>query len=201
MADKTQYRQGRYWARCTSQVLGESKPKEGESHGTKFVALGFAILGEVNSADPDGALLTCAAGDRTVFLYLTEKTVERSIEELRSLGFDKDSFRYLLPEVAGYVNLAGTEVALQCRHDTYQGDTKEKWSLAFQGGGPPNIKPLNQAGVRQLDALFGKALKAKPAKSNGNGAKPQPPTTPYSEPKTFEEAAAEALSDDSDCPF
>jgi len=195
MADqRPDYDQGRYWGRCISQAIGESKAKEGESQGSRFVALGFQVRGKVNAADPEGHLLACPAGERTVFLYLTEKSIERTIDELRSLGFDKDSFKFLLPETPGYVNLNGVECALQCRHETYQGKTKDKWSIA--GGGGPNIKALDTAGVRQLDALYGKALKAKPAAKPTNGAKPPPePATPYSEPaKTLEQATAEAAA-------
>ena len=61
----------------------------------------------------------------------------------------------------------------------YDGKTREKWSVVTNNAGGLDVPPLDDKGVRQLDALFGKHLKDKglssksvpmsraPAKSNG----------------------------------
>jgi len=147
------YEAGRYWGRLKSQGMGKSKDK-----GTPFFAAVFDILGKVNLQDPDGDLLPCPQGECTIYMYLTEKTAGRVIEELGMLGYNKPSFRYLDPDAPGYVDLSGAEVALFVTPDEYNGNIKEKWGIHRDRG--ISGEPLDQAGFKQLDNLFGKQLKA-----------------------------------------
>src|SRR6185312_8836763 len=148
------YEQGRYWGKLKAQGMGESKEKK-----TPFFAASFDILGRVNLQDPQGELPRCPQGERTVYLYITDKTVDRVIEQLAALGYSKPGFRFLDPETAGFVDLSGNEVALFCEHEEYQGKMKEKWGI-HQDRGRPTLEPLDQKGLKALDNLYGKQLKA-----------------------------------------
>lgn len=161
----TRYEAGRYWGRLKAQGMGKSKDK-----GTPFFAATFEIVGKVDLRDPEGELLACTPGDCTVYMYITEKTGARVIEELALLGYDKPSFRFLDPETPGFTDLAGREVALFCSHEEYNGDMKEKWGIHRERG--IGGEPLDQTGYKQLDALFGKQLKSLAPKAGTRTAAP-----------------------------
>jgi hypothetical protein len=86
------------------------------------------------------------------------------------------------------VDFAGTEVELFCKHEDYEGETRERWSISTPRE-PRESKPVDPAALRKLDALFGKALKANAV------PEPQPESDGN---RAMQEAAA---GDDLDIPF
>lgn len=150
------FQPGKYLGRVTGQGLGESKDKR-----TPFFGLSVDILGKINPMDPQGDLLPCPGGQRTVRLWLTDQTADRSIADLQRLGFTGSSFRQLDPASPGGWSIIGADIELYCSQEPDSrspGEMQEKWGIAREGG--LKLEPIDQSGVKKLDALFGKQLKA-----------------------------------------
>jgi len=157
------YQEGLYEVRFKSQGFSESKEKK-----TPFFFLTFdpvnLILGD--DIHPVDARYECK-----VDLWLTEKTVERTVENLRTIGWEGNSFRDLEP---GGFSFEGVVGHLRCSHEQNGEKVYDKWDFPATGG----VKVEHVSGMaKKLDALFGKALKAsKPAAKAVE--KPVPVTVP-----------------------
>ena len=147
------YMPGRFWGKVTAQALGESKQKK-----TPQFALQFSIMGRIDPANPEGELLPSDQSERTVYLYITDKTIDFVTRDLERLGFHGDSFSDLDPRSPGFHDFTGAETGLLCEHETYEGKVHEKWSLARSAVGL-DCEPMDAKRVRELDSLFGKNLK------------------------------------------
>lgn len=164
----THYQAGKYRCQITEQAFGESKDKHTPFFGLKVKPTGFY--------DPaTGDLVPCSDFERTVYLYMTDKTIDQATKNIRSLGFTGDSFRQLDPEVPGHTSLIGTEADFQCKHEPYNNTLSEKWEFPLSEGRPlEKVSGLS----KKLDALFGKSIKgsagpkAAPAKAASDGAVP-----------------------------
>lgn len=144
--------------------------------------------------------LTISPGEyeRTISFYLPdgkEDAVDRMLDSLERLGLNMNGlerFAQLDPRSQAHVSFVGSTVTVECKHETNNGKTYERWDVPFLGG----VKPveLDQPAIRKLDAMFGKKLKAKAAT-----AKPKPkPAKPLSQ--DIAEAAAAPEADD-EIPF
>lgn len=168
------YPQGRYLCQVTDQAIGEA------GTGTPQVAIKFRVL-ETEAGDPVDQQY-----ERTAYLFLSEAAAPRTIEVLKELGYDRDSFRYLDKGVTGAQDLGGVQFVGFCVHDAYNGNEKEKWGIATEGGGL-EVKPMEAKKIRDLDALFGKHLKGGVSKSAPDKrtqsavavADEGPPNTPF----------------------
>lgn len=142
------YAKGRYICEVTNQALGEA------GTGTPQIVIRFRVLRFENGDDVNEQY------ERSAYLYLTEKTVDRTVAVLKSLGFSKDGFRYIDKSQPGYQDLSGQEFTGFCNHEANdKGDTKEKWGIAIDSDGTFEVKPLESKKLREIDMLFGKALK------------------------------------------
>jgi hypothetical protein len=143
----------RYWGKITSNKMGKAKT------GTAQFILQFEIVGKINPADPDGDLLTCPTGERTVFRAITDKTIDWVLKDLEQLGFQGESFRLLDMDEPGGVNFQNRELAFFCEHK-YGNDQKlrEQWGIS-SGHKPLVIEPMEAKEIRALDNLFGRSLK------------------------------------------
>lgn len=158
-----QYEPGRYWCKVTGQAMGKSKA------GNAQFILSFAVVGKVDPSDPGGELIACPKNERRMFLTITEKTGEYVIEDLKRLGYQKQSFKFLDPERDGYHDFTGHEFEARCDPNEYEGKTTEKWRVASDGYKP---EPPDANDIKKLDMLFGKQLKEafpaeKPQRSAG----------------------------------
>lgn len=158
------YQPGKYWGKLTSATLGAAKS------GNPQYAMTFSIVGAIDAANPDGALLTCANYDRTVFRTITEKTKDWFWRDVDSLCAAKGVTSPNAPSELASIDLTGAEVPLECTHEAYEGNMKERWQISH-GGGSPEMKPLEGSEAAKLDALFGRG---KPAATAGRtvGANP-----------------------------
>src|SRR5688572_29622211 len=118
------YEPGRYWAKITRQAMGQA------STGNPQFVLSFLVVGKVDPTKPDGELIACPQYERSIFRTITEKTVDYLIEDLKTLEYDKPSFKFLDPETEGYQDFTGKELEVFCRHETYNGKQQEKWGIA-----------------------------------------------------------------------
>ena len=168
----TTFNPGVYQARITTWGLGESKIKN-----TPTFILRFDVLGKINPNDPTGPLMACPNYERTIYKAITKNTVEFLSEDLKQLGYDKPSFRYLDPQADNAHDFSGQEITVRCDHDEYKGKLKEQWNL-HRNTGSKEIEPLDNKRIRELDALFGKSLrltsKDAPAKTGSAEVAAQP---------------------------
>lgn len=144
----TFYQKGLHVGECTGQWLDSPQGK------SPYFALKFNILARVEGEKE----ISVDHGERTVYLYLTDKALEMTTDVLVHLGYDKDTLRFLDPNRDGFFNFAGKRADLWCKHEEYQGEMREKWSVSMPFDDPT---PLDDKELRRLDALFGKSLKAK----------------------------------------
>jgi hypothetical protein len=158
------YDVGAYVGEVINQGLGESKT------GTPFFYLKVKVLG---TPDNEGYVPAAQQYDRTVYFYLSEKSMENTVENLKALGFNGSSLAQLDPDHAKAVSFIGNQVDLYCQHEEYNGDWKEKWNLSRVLA----VQTIEPKKLRQLDALFGKSLKAVPATSSPTAAAPKPAAT------------------------
>lgn len=180
MAKGAYYPQGVYVGRVVRQELGASTQK-----GTPQFVVTFQIVDALDQFGASCGLQT--SYERSVYLYLTEKAMDIALGALKVLGFNKTSLKYLDPDEAGFVDFTDKEVELYCKHEEWEGEPRERWSINTPRE-PRESKPVDKSDLRKLDALFGKALKAQAA--------------PESQPAPdANKAMQEAATNDSDCPF
>lgn len=150
------YNEGRYWVKVKSQGIGKSANK-----GTPFFQLVVDVKGAVDTQNPEGDLLACDQMERTITMYLTEKTAGFTLDNLESIGFDKPSIKYLDPSTPDYCNFTNKEFEALCLHESGQGESKgkvyEKWSIYTKTERKP-LEPVAKSELSKLDALFGKEL-------------------------------------------
>jgi hypothetical protein len=181
------YDEGPYWGKIIRQAMGETR------NGNPQFVLTFEVVGKVDPTDPTGELISCKKYERSVFRVITEKTMPYFVEDLEVLEFTKPSFKFLDPNVDGFVDFSGREMEFYCSHKEYEGQLREQWGISGQQK-QMEIKPLEPKKLRDLDNLYGKQLKGL-AK-----AAPAPPVDKT--PMDVNAAMAEAVAaEDADIPF
>jgi hypothetical protein len=187
---------GPYWGKVTRQSFGQN-----EKNNTVFT-LTLELMGRtVRDANGEDTLEVVGYAERTVYMYLTAKTIGFVTEKLRAIGYTRNSLRFLDPATDGYHNFEGAEVPLWCKHDSYDGKLREKWDISTGGAGV-KLDPVDAKALRGLDVLFGKAAKALPATTKPTTEAKQPtptPEPPTDDPNgTLQEAA---VDEGDDVPF
>jgi hypothetical protein len=171
MANAPYYPEGKYVAVITGQALTESQNTK-----TPQIVFEMEILGPVDPANPANYV----AGKfqrykRTAYLYITDKSVERTVKVLRHLGYDRESFKFIDPSVDDAFGFVGMEPDVFCKHEAKQDGTGmvEKWGISTPSEGM-NFEPLEPKRARELDALFGKTLKSAPVTPRVKSGTDQP---------------------------
>ena len=135
---------GRYRGRISDYGVYQSTA--GQQHPTVFVSV--ELTGRYDPAT--GQLVPCPAETRTYFKAITEKTIDWVLSDLKAIGYDKDGFKYLDPEVPGAVDLFGKEIDVACDHETYEDAVRERWSIHRE----PTRKKVRRGELDRLDAQF-----------------------------------------------
>lgn len=156
----TYFHQGRYWGRVVDWNLGTSRNK-----GTPQFSVTFEVTDELDSMG-ERAGLVGSPQQRTVYLYLTEKSMSIALEALKVLGYNRTSLKHLDRSSQQAHDFSGIECELYCKIEEYEGEDRERWSINTPR---EPVKPVDPNDLRKLDALFGKHLKAQA----GNGSAPQ----------------------------
>ena len=177
------YDVGLYLGSVTAQAMSETK------NGNPQFVLTFNVIGKLDQSQPD-SVIRCNPGQRSVFMVFTEKTMDFALENLKAIGFNKSSFSFLDPNRQGYHDFIGQQIEFWCAHKEYEGNLNEKWSIS-NGGGGLNLKPVEPAAIRKLDALYGAKLKA--------GAAPEPSKPARRQAASVE--SEEATEDVNSIPF
>ena len=146
---------GQYRAVIKDVCLASSKEKK-----TPYVQIIVIPKAMVNMSDQSEMEIPNDY-EREVKLWLTDATAERTCEDLRRIGFVGNAFDDI-DSGPHHDALVGKEIQVRCEHEEYEGKTFEKFYLSTSGGMIARA-PLDNNGVRKLNALFGKVLKSKPA--------------------------------------
>lgn len=145
------YERGLYRGRIVDQGLTKA------STGTVQIALKIQVM---ECLQPQHELEQ--QYERSIFMPITEKTMEYLVPKLEALGYTRDSIKYLNLNESNCHDLRGTEADFFCKHESGQdGQLREKWDVATGGGSKPlDLKPPDARELRNLDMLFGRARKA-----------------------------------------
>lgn len=168
------YDKGLYQVEITNQGLNKSSQK-----GTPGFFL--RIL-------PEGG-----AYERDIQWWITEKTVEYVIRDLRSLGFAGKSFGELDLRRKGFHNFIGMEIKAACTHEENGDKVYERWGLPFGGA---DITPLGTAEAHELDSLFGDQLQSQDDEYNEPERRGQAPVEEAPWEKDAAKEATEKLAAD-----
>lgn len=159
----------RYSGKIVKWGISESKNKTPQAF--------FMVMIE-KEVDAKGETYDCPQYERTVYRALTENTIDWVVDELAKLGFTGTSFNQLRPDDPNAHDFAGTEVKLRCKHETFEGKTREKFEFDFGSKAP---EQLDKSGVSKLDQLFGSKLKMAASTNKPRPATPKPPAKSPSE--------------------
>lgn len=163
------YPAGVYVASVVAQALGKA------GTGTPQFILRVKILGQPDPERPENYIAQNPQYERTIYRALTEKTFEYAAEDFRVLGYDgSKGITVLDPSHPQHVSFAGQVIDVLCKHEKAQdGTDRERWSIYTNFASQPiDAKPLTKDEGRNLDALFGVAMKGKPK------PQPRPATVP-----------------------
>lgn len=170
------YPAGYYAAEVRDINVEDSKPNQ-DGITKKMIVLRIQILGELS--DPFGdASDYYPGGDedfRLIFLVIgDERSQDFIAKKLQNAGFDGQSLTEALEFFPGKI------VKVHCKHDVYQGKTREKWDLPL----PMRERVLaDDSELRTLDSLFERAFTrnkpafqapAPPRSNHGGGSAPPP---------------------------
>jgi hypothetical protein len=150
MANKPYYDIGVHMGEVISQGLTKA------STGTAQFILRVKILGV-----PDGTnyVAHSVQYERSIYMALTEKTMQYVVPKLQQLGFTGQSISQLDPSHPHHQSFVGNQVDLWCAHENDdKGGVREKWNIS-RPQSAMEITPLDSKQVRELDSLFGRALR------------------------------------------
>jgi hypothetical protein len=138
------YAPGRYNVRITRQKFGTRG-----ANNTPCFVLDFRVLSTAPDqieADQEWAV---PSEMRELSLWLTEKSIGRTLEDLHALGWGGKKLSELEPSSSpDYFSFKGAEVILHCQHtEGRDGKTREQWSPS------EGLKPLSHERLMELDRL------------------------------------------------
>lgn len=154
---------GIHRAQCRSVQFGTAKT------GTEQTAVEFMVVGE---DDQD------AGQTITWFGFFTDKTLARTVEAFRHMGWQGDDLAEL-PVLAEQGKLA-EEVEIVVDYEEYEGkqQAKVKWVNRPGGGRVTLERPMDETGLRAFSARMKASVRAaggpRPAQGNGGGRSAPP---------------------------
>jgi hypothetical protein len=167
-----QFDPGKYLGRIKDYGILEAE--EAGKYDQVFIE--FEVAGRFDPAT--GLLQECPPGLRTYFKSTHPNSIDWLLGDLKSLGYDKPSFRFLDPEVEGAVDWFGKEVEVACDHGTSRdGTPREQWSIFRE-------RTRRKAKVETLARLDAR-LADKLAKAFGAQQPAAPLTAPNTSDETF----------------
>lgn len=110
----------------------------------------------------------------SAFLYFTPTTEDKSMEILNMLGFNGDFKAPVINEIY----YKDYELDVYCKHEEYQGETKERWNIG-SGGGKPAPDDIAARRSAEFRARFSRtappAKRETPAESAERAPAPKAP--------------------------
>lgn len=142
---------GLHVGQVTSQALTKA------STGTPQFVLRVKVMGF-----PDGEVSYAPHKqqyERSIYMAITEGTAGFVIDTLECMGYNEGTFGPLDPASSAHHSFVGQQINLWCKHEQNQkGQWQEKWSVS-RPRPQQEFTPIDKKDIRQLDSLFGKALK------------------------------------------
>jgi hypothetical protein len=139
---KPYYEPGLYKCRIIEQGFNEA------STGTPQFWLRFQVLGRIEPFND-----SLEKYSRTIYFAVTQRTADRVMQDLHTLGFKGDQFDGIDPRIEGSHSFVNSEVELICSHeDGKDGTPREKWRVRGSG------RPLNADKVHNLNRLLTKVI-------------------------------------------
>jgi hypothetical protein len=144
---KPYYAPGRYKCRIIEQGFNEART------GTEQFWLRFQVLGRIEPFND-----SLEKYSRTAYFPITERTADRVMQDLHTLGFRGAGFDGVDPRIEGFHNFVDLQVELDCSHEDGQdGAPRERWQVPGIG------RPIDGGRVLELNRLLSK----KPQSANG----------------------------------
>lgn len=165
------FQPGVYGVKITSQEFGQS------GTGTPQFRLGFSVYSKRD--DPEGKSWTqIEPQDAAAYFYFTDKSASISIGKLKVLGFvlPAPRFELLDQNTAGFVDMIGQEVLMECKIETFNDQQVSKWDTVYLGA-----QPCEENKLRNLNAMFGKNF------LDESGTQPQPQSSAHTNPDGSQE--------------
>lgn len=125
---------------------------------------------------------------RALFLPLTERAAEITAEKLERLGIVFDTWAQVDENDPNCVSIVGNRTRLTCKHETYQGKTRDRWDVPFAGGGV-QVESVDKTEAAKVQALFGRFAKGRKA-APAQVAAPVPAPAPAPAPATAAKRSA-----------
>jgi hypothetical protein len=92
--------------------------------------MGFDILGIADRNCVNTQPKPCEPGrGRWSITPSTDKASAWLARTVRGLGYDRDDLLHLDPDHEGAFNFEGVEFLVECKHEEFNGQTREKWSM------------------------------------------------------------------------
>ncbi len=139
--------EGLYVARIIGQRIEKSPLRE-----TPYAALHIEIVGRVDLMNPTEPPAEVTPVRRTVDLWLTDAAAERSVRDLKAIGWTGASFTQFDDRIEGHVNITGRSIFVSCRIDDTSTTVRERWAITSAP------KPVDKNRLVDLDARFGSLL-------------------------------------------
>lgn len=189
------YQPGTYAVEIVKQKMAKART------GNPQVIISFVPYAKVNEGVPEDSpnRLQDLGGDqyeRSAFWVVTDNTVDWVIDKLERIGIQNiGSWSEIDEDNPNCCDVRRRHVCMVCRHETYEGKTREKWDLRG-GGGELQIEELDQNAMRELDAQFGRFLKknATPAAAVTQPVRPEQQAPAPTEPDLAPTGTADDLA-------
>lgn len=148
------YPEGSYELEVLGQTFAESKA------GNPYLAVKIKVnkLEKTKNGSPVPAGLIMD-GHRFINLHFTEGTIERTKAFLKDAGYRGSDLRTLDAKHPQPASLAGYKFKGSCKHETYEGKTRDKFEAYSNNGGGnnkwmENLKSVSQTRLLGLNALW-----------------------------------------------
>jgi hypothetical protein len=150
------YQPGRYLVRVIGQYFGES-----QRTGTPKFCLVIRITRNLDNPDVYFAPL-----QKEIVWWVSDKTIERVIRDLQSLGYPGTTLSGVDPDQRGFHDFRNQDIEVVCVHEEDQdGRVWERWRLC-----PPSMTLKDKSKLRRLDRILTGQLEA-----GTDGARPDVP--------------------------
>jgi len=118
---------GTYIAAITNHRLAETRQNQ-----VAHVALDVVLQGRIDPAKPTADPIPCPSTARTVMLWLTEKAAERTVSDLKAVGWKGTKLSQLDLPSDDSASMVGTVIYVTCYLDQDGDKIRENWSIARQ---------------------------------------------------------------------
>ncbi len=184
----TYYDPSEYWCEIVDHGLSPAKT------GTPQIFIKFKVLGRVNAADPDQFDPDEHQYERIMYQAITAATVEFVLDKLEVIGFTGTAWSEFDRTNPNSQDLVGNSIKMYCKHETYNGELKERWDIARGGN------RMDAEATSKLDSLFGKELRARTQTKPKQPEVTGPDLPPIDSPEATADAKA-ATANAGDIPF